>query len=153
MGSGWRIVSARHADTPFSGEGARQYGGRWNSPGVSMVYVSEHRSLAALEILVHIRSLTEPFSYRALVAEWDDSLVETLLPGSLPADWRTEPPGVGAMRFGDAWVRSERSAVLAVPSVLIPEERNFLLNPLHRDFRKITIQDRGEFILDGRLLR
>jgi len=150
MGSGWRIVKAKHAATAFSGEGARLYGGRWNSPGVPMVYLSEHRSLGALEILVHTRPLTFMDSYQAFFAEWDDALQETL--ASLPGMWKAEPPGIATMQIGDQWVREKRSAVLVVPSVLIPEERNFVMNPAHPDFRKIAIHDRGEFALDARLL-
>ena len=152
MGSGWRIVNNKHAATAFSGEGARLYGGRWNSVGVPMVYVSEHRSLGALEILVHIRPLALRAAYRAFFAEWDDALVEALPAESLPSEWRMEPPGIATMRIGDLWARERRSAVLAVPSVLIPEERNFVMNPVHPDFARISIHDRGEFVLDARLL-
>ena len=115
-----------------------------------MVYLSEHRSLGALEILVHTRPLTFLDSYQAFFAEWDDALQETL--SSLPGLWKAEPPGIATMQIGDQWVREKRSAVLVVPSVLIPEERNFVMNPAHPDFRKIAIHDRGEFALDARLL-
>ncbi|SRR5579862_7879538 len=152
MGSGWRIVKAKYADSVFSGEGARLYGGRWNSPGVPMVYLSEHRSLGALEIFVHTRPIPVSGHYKAFFAQWDDSLEETLRRESMPLFWMAEPPGDATMQIGDRWARERRSAVLSVPSVLVPEERNFALNPAHPDFRKITIQDRGEFPLDARLL-
>ena len=117
-----------------------------------MVYMSEHLSLGALEIFVHCQPLTLRDTYKTFFAEWEDALQETLPLYSLPPTWQAKPPGSATMQIGDRWVREERSAVLVVPSVLIPDERNFVVNPAHPDFPKITIQDRGEFTLDARLL-
>ena len=69
----------------------------------------------------------------------------------LPKGWDAQPPGPISRNIGDEWIRSDRSAVLAVPSVIVPRERTFLLNPKHRDFAKIRIKDEGSFALDRRL--
>jgi len=151
MATGWRIIPSEHAANAFDGEGARLNGGRWNSPGVRMVYASEHKSLAALEILVHVNP-RRPRPYTAFSLQWPDSLIERRTLAQMPADWRQSPPGVSTARLGDEWARQSRSAVLAVPSILIPEEWNFLLNPAHPDFGKITIGPPQAFAFDPRLL-
>jgi RES domain-containing protein len=147
----WRIVKARHAATAFSGEGARLYGGRWNSPGVTVVYASESRALAALENLVHLNPPVT-FQYVAIPVEFDGSWVETIARRALPADWTDEPPPPSTKAIGDLWVNEGRSAVLVVPSVIVPGEANFLLNPGHRDFRKIRIGKAERFAFDPRLI-
>lgn len=150
---GWRLVKAKHAKTAFSGEGARVYEGRWNSAGVLMVYCSEHLSLAALEILVHVQPVAIRDRFRAFRVSWDKAIMNAMDPKKLPKGWNQRPPGVASKGVGDAWVKSEGSGVLAVPSVLVPQERTFLLNPNHRDFLKIKIKDAGDFVLDPRLRR
>ncbi len=148
---GWRIVKEKHAATAFSGEGARIFEGRWNSAGVPVVYCSENLALAALEILVHARPVTLVGKYRAFQITFDDSLVTRLEEKKLPKGWDAQPPGAASKVIGDEWVESGRSPILALPSVLVRLERTYLLNPRHRDFRKIQIRDAGEFALDTRL--
>jgi RES domain-containing protein len=151
MPEAWRIVKQRHAATAFTGEGAARTGGRWNSRGVPVVYTSATKSLAALETLVH---LNPPVSFKYVVfrLEFDPALIESLPLRRLPAGWRTEPPPPFTKSIGDGWVRAGRSAVLALPSVLIPGETNYLLNPAHPDFRKISIRKPEAFVFDPRLL-
>lgn len=151
MGAGWRIVKAGHGRTAFSGEGARLFGGRWNSQGIPVVYLSENRSLATLEILVHARPVLPRDKYDVFVATWDDALMETLPADKLPANWTEEPPPLASMQVGNQWVKEQRSAVLAVPSVIVPGERNFVLNPMHPQFSKIEIKSAGGFYFDPRL--
>ena len=91
MRGAWRIVKEKHAGTAFDGEGARLYGGRWNSRGTRVVYTSEALSLAALENLVHLTP-TVAFKYVAIRIEFDDALVEKIALAALPADWKDEPP-------------------------------------------------------------
>ncbi len=147
----WRIVKDRLAGTAFDGEGAWRFGGRWNSPGTRMVYTSATRSLAALEILVH---LNPPVALKFVVIpiEFEDAFVEVVNPTQLPADWAEQPPPSSTMRFGDLWVREARSAVMELPSAIIPPERNYLLNPSHPDFRRIRIGEPEPFSFDARLL-
>lgn len=149
---GWRIVPEDQAATAFDGEGARLYGGRWNSVGVAMVYASEHKSLAALELRVHINTTKRLKGYKCFAFEFDEKLVKVFPDGSLPKDWQQEPPPPSLQRLGDAWVRASDSPILAVPSVIIPDERNYLLNPKHPEFAKIKIAKSEHFTFDPRLL-
>ena len=148
---GWRIVKEKHAKSAFSGEGARIFEGRWNSAGVCMVYCSEHVSLAALEILVHTQPITIRDKFRVFRVSWDGKMMITIDLKKLPKSWNAQPPSSVSKNVGDNWVRSGPSVVLAVPSVIVPSERTFLLNPKHQDFRKIKIKDTGSFVLDPRL--
>jgi RES domain-containing protein len=148
---GWRIVKEKHAKTAFSGEGARIFEGRWNSGGVRMVYCSEHLSLAALEILVHTQPVMIRDKFRVFRVAWDEKMTTTIDLKKLPKGWNAQPPSLISKNIGDEWVQSDRSAVLAVPSVIVPLEKTFLLNPKHRDFGKIKINDSGSFVLDQRL--
>lgn len=150
--TGWRIVPEAQAERAFDGEGARIYGGRWNSPGVLMVYASEHLSLAALEVRVHIESTSMRKRYVRFSFDFDEKLMRSFEVKKLPADWRQEPAPASLRRIGDAWIESGESAVLAVPSVIIPEEKNYLLNPRHPDFAKIIIAKPRPFSFDPRLL-
>ena len=144
-----RIVKAGHATTAFSGEGARLFGGRWNSVGTSLVYTSGTKALAALESLVHLNPPVI-FKYVAIAIRFDEAFVEKAV--ALPKDWTDEPPPSSTKGIGDLWVRQARSAVLELPSVIIHGEPNYLLNPAHPDFKKITIGKPETFSFDPRLL-
>lgn len=150
--TGWRIVPEEQAATAFDGEGARRYGGRWNSVGVAMVYASEHKSLAALEVRVHINTTKKLKRYKCFPFEFDQKLMKDFPLGSLPKDWQQEPPPPSLQQLGDAWVRAADSPILAVPSVIIPDERNYLLNPKHPQFAKIKIGKSEDIAFDPRLL-
>jgi RES domain-containing protein len=151
MAEAWRIVKQKHSATAFSGEGAARSGGRWNSRGVPVVYTSSTQSLAALESLVHLNPPVR-FRYVAIHIKFNDALVEIVPPKALPSDWRVEPPLPSSQRVGDAWVLAARSAVLALPSVIVSGELNFLLNPAHPDFKKIAVGKPVSFAFDPRLL-
>jgi RES domain-containing protein len=152
MATGWRIVKRRHASAAFDGEGARLYGGRWNSPGTRMVYTSSTISLAILEILVHLQEASLLSSYSLISASFDDALVERLDRSRLPDGWRSYPAPSELQRIGDEWVRSQRSAVLEVPSVIVERESTCLLNPVHPDFSSVVIREPEPFTFDQRLL-
>ena len=147
----WRIIKEKHAATAFSGEGAAKTGGRWNSRGVAVIYTSSTKSLAALESLVHLNPPVL-FKYVAIRIRFADTLLEIMPARNLPADWRAEPPPPSSKAVGDGWVWEARSAVLALPSVLISGEPNYLLNPAHPDFKKISIGKPEPFAFDPRLL-
>jgi RES domain-containing protein len=151
--SAWRIVKRRLAADAFSGEGARLYGGRWNSPGTRVVYVAESQSLAALEILVHLESAQALEHYVLIEVQFESALVTAVEKPKLPADWQTEPAPVSLRAIGDDWAAAKISAVLQVPSAIVPHENNFLLNPAHADFSKIHIEPPVNFALDPRLIR
>jgi RES domain-containing protein len=150
MREAWRIVKERHAATAFTGEGAAKTGGRWNSRGVAVVYTSSTKSLATLESLVHLNPPVT-FKYVAFPIQFDDALVEIFPDKNLPADWRNEPPPPATKAIGDDWVKTARSALLALPSV-ITGETNYLINPAHSGFGKIKIGKPEPFTFNPRLL-
>jgi len=152
MASAWRIVRAARVGTAFTGEGSRLYGGRWNSRGTSVVYLSEHESLAALEVFVHTMPLSPTEQYISFRVDWDDKLTEYFPIKNLPTDWNAEPPTSGSMRIGDDWVRTGRSVILALPSLLSTSEVSFLLNPNHADFKRIKIASPVKYSFDPRML-
>jgi RES domain-containing protein len=147
----WRIVQEKFSSEAFTGEDARLYGGRWNSAGHAAVYAAGSRALAVLEILVHLDGPQLLNSYLLYEATFSESLVTELLAGDLPPDWRDDPAPRSAQKIGDEWIRSGASAVLRVPSVLIPQEHNYLLNPQHAEFGKIRISEPERFAFDSRL--
>jgi RES domain-containing protein len=151
MTRAWRIVREDHGYTAFDGEGAWRFGGRWNSLGTRTVYTSATLSLAALETLVHLNPPVA-FKYVAIPIEFDEALVETFATSDLPADWNEEPPPPSTAEIGDRWVKESRSAVLELPSVIIPAEPNYLLNPTHSDFKRIRIGKPTPFSFDPRLI-
>lgn len=153
MPAGWRIVKARYLDGAFSGEGAARTGGRWNSVGTKVVYTSSSASLALLEILVNLASSAPLTGFALVEISFDEALVYAASPSELPRDWRKLPPPRGAQRFGDTWANGMKSAILAVPSAVVPHEHNYLLNPLHRDFGRIRIGEARPFPIDERLSR
>src|SRR5215467_11374505 len=152
MPSAWRIVRAARINTAFTGEGARIYGGRWNSQGTAVIYLSEHQSLAALELLVHLSPLPADDRYLSFRLDWEDKMTERFPVKNLPAHWNAEPPDFRTMQIGDEWVRTGKSLALEVPSVLSASEMNFLLNPRHPDFKRIKISEPLKFRFDSRLL-
>ena len=152
MASAWRIVRASRANTAFTGEGPWRYGGRWNSPGVHVVYVSEHQSTAAFEVFANRVPFILDEKYEAFHLQWPDSLTEIFPVKKLPANWRVSPPPAETMEIGDRWVQEQRSTVLALPSAITPADTNFLLNPDHADFKRIRIAPPIDFAFDPRLL-
>ena len=153
MPQAWRIVKERHAGTAFDGEGARLYGGRWNSPGVAAVYVSESRALATLEVLAGLQTNFPLPGYVLIPTEFDDSLVVAIELEEVPADWRQNPPAPSTQRLGNDWIAQGESAVLRVPSVLVPKESNYVLNPRHPDFSAVMVGEPEPLSMDLRLLR
>jgi RES domain-containing protein len=148
----WRLVTARFVESAFSGEGARFFGGRWNRKGTSMVYTAGSQSLATLEMLVQDEPLRA--RYVMIPATLPGNLrIERINPEELPADWRRLSGREAAQAMGSAWAKRNSSAVLAVPSALIPAEFNYLLNPLHPSFSKIEVGEPQDFITDLRLIK
>ncbi|MCJ7512648.1 MAG: RES family NAD+ phosphorylase [Anaerolineales bacterium] len=147
----WRIVKSRYAAEAFSGEGARRFGGRWTSSGRPAVYTAEHASLAVLEVLVHLGSPQVLSAYSILRCEFDPSLLRALAPTVLPVDWRASPAPASLRLIGDRWLAEQESAVLGVPSAVLPLEHNYLLNPLHPDFARVALGKAQLFEFDPRL--
>lgn len=125
-----------------------------------MVYTAATRSLAMLEVLVHMRGVPGAAPGRSSAARpyllyritFDERLMEELSHASLPQGWNAEPPTSASQSIGDAWISAGASCVLSVPSIIVPEERNYLLNPLHKRFREIQISPSVVCHFDPRLL-
>lgn len=149
----YRIVRSEFARTGFSSEGVRLYGGRWNSPGVAVAYAAESLSLAQLELLVRVHSrdvLHRQFSL--IIAEFPVELATPVSDlGDLPAGWDSPIPCVATQALGDRWVKEHRSVVLSVPSVVTRDEFNYLFDPGHPDFRRVTVRPAVAFAFDHRL--
>ena len=119
----WRLLTARYAQSAFSGEGARLYGGRWNRKGAPLVYTAGSQSLAMLEMLVQDEPLRA--RYVMVAATLPTNLkIERVTPDQLPADWRDPGAREQLQTIGSDWARRRSSAVLAVPGVVIPTETN-----------------------------
>jgi RES domain-containing protein len=148
----WRIVDPEFADTAFIGEGPRLRGARWNPPGTAIVYTAASVSLATLEILVHNQRALRVPELVLISCHFPEAIVETFDRTRLPTDWRDYPGPVELQTIGGRWLASKSSAVLAVPSAIIEEETNYLLNPEHEDFRSIDVGQARTFTLDPRLI-
>lgn len=149
----YRLVAPRWVSTALSGEGARLYGGRWNSPGRPVVYLGGSRALTALELLVHLAtpsSREKPYVLMEVTVP-DDAL--TSLPmAALPKDWRVSPPTRDVQAFGDEWLATGKSLGLWVPSVIVPGEQNLLLNPVHPKMKEVILGEVMDFSFDPRLV-
>lgn len=152
MPTGWRIVKTRFVQRPFDGEGARLYGGRWNSVGVRMVYTAGSVSLAVLEMLVHLESSDVLPSYSLCAVHFDERVLTRLDRSRLSDNWRDSPAPPELLLIGDAWIAARSSAVLEVPSAVVESESNYLMNPEHPDFASLVIDPPRPFTFDPRLL-
>jgi RES domain-containing protein len=148
----WRIVPEHRAANAFDGEGARLFGGRWNSPGTRMVYTSDSRALAALEILIHLTPPTMTHPLHLIGVEIEPDWIETIPNRKLPRQWTSAIISPATKQLGDEWIRSARSPVLRIPSVIIPQEDNFLLNPSHPALAHLHLVRGTIFSPDPRLL-
>lgn len=132
----WRIASRTRAypADDLAGAGAKITGGRWNSPGHALLYCSSSIALAALETIVHLSQGALPldrFLIRVVIPGDLWQTRETLTQATAPADWDVRPAGFASRQYGDQWLDASTSAVLEVPSIVVPEEYNVLVNPRH----------------------
>lgn len=149
----WRICRRRYSAEAASGAGARLYGGRWNSRGVSVVYASTSLALAAVETFVNLEPNLRPADLVSIEGAIPDELeTRRLDPATLPPGWQ-ETRDESLRRFGDEWIRGGESAALLVPSAAIRGEWNLLLNPAHPDFSKIKFRNPERFEFDARMYR
>jgi RES domain-containing protein len=145
-----RIVKARHAQAAFDGEGARIAGGRWNRLGDLAVYASSSLALAAIETFVHLGDDGLQIAFVSFRIEIPDAVAVQRCRRP-PPQWRAEPPLEASMRYGSDWLRRGRTAVLEVPSAIVPSESNFVFNPRHADFASLRIGRPRAFVFDPRL--
>jgi len=149
----WRICRERFADEAFSGYGARRFGGRWNSPGVPMVYASSSLALAAIELFVHLEPNQQPGDLVSIAAQLPKGEpAKRLHSHHLPANWWAddlEKP----RELGDRWIREKSSLAIEVPSAALRMDWNVLVNPLHPDVAKIKVEAIQPFHFDARMFR
>lgn len=149
----WRICSSRYRKKSISGEGARQVGGRWNYPGLPVVYTSESLSLCALEFFANVdRDLIPKDLIRVKIYVPEKSSLNIVEISQLPKNWKNFPSPSRLKKLGSKWLETKESLLLKVPSALIPEEYNFLINPLHKEFSKVEVVNIKPFNFDSRLL-
>ena len=144
----YRISNKKYTEH-LNGEGAYRVGGRWNSKGVRMVYTSTSIALASLEVLVHTDGLPIPNGMILLTFEVPNKYIQLL--ENLPINWNEIPPKRAAKVVGDEFIRAKKILGLKVPSAIIPEEYNVLLNPLHLHMDKIELVGQRDYAFDGRL--
>ena len=152
MKKAWRLVKGKRAADAFSGEGARLAGGRWNLPGTAVVYLSEHLSLAVLELFVHLPNAARHIAFASFEVTIPTDIAVKVLPAEdLPAVWREEPPPEEIQRIGTDWAQKGETLLLSVPSAIVPNERNVLVNPDHPDFKRISVSSEQAFSFDPRM--
>ncbi len=152
MPTAWRLVHEHHLASAFSGEGARLAGGRWNSEGFPVVYTAGSLSLALLEIIVHLEFKEALRLFKAIPVAVPESAMTAVDPVALPAGWNGPVPHPATQLTGNRWLRSGSSAVLRVPSAIVPIESNLLINPAHPDFQLLAIGQPVDLPLDPRVL-
>ncbi len=152
----WRIAkhTLQYRADDLSGGGAKITGGRWNSKGQAVLYAATSIALATLETLAHLGdniAIRNAFLVRLDIPPllWDSR--QMISPNDLDPTWQAEPPGSTSVACGDGWLRSADSALLLVPSVIVPEESNVLINPAHPDSKHIRASVVRQFVYDPRL--
>lgn len=148
MTSLFRISSPRYPAT--SGAGAALYGGRWNKVGTAVIYTAQSASLAALEVLVHYNVLPKDHVLTEIRVP-EDLEVLAVDEAELPGGWDAIAYIPATQEIGERWIKEARSAILSVPSCIIPGERNYLINPAHSAFGKLDFQPPRPFRFDPRL--
>jgi RES domain-containing protein len=149
----YRIASTRHI-RDLSGTGARLYGGRWNRRGTALLYTSESRSLATVEILVHLSMPEVPAGLSIATLEIpDDIRADEIRPSSLPRDWREHPAPAALVDLGTKWARASRHLLLRVPSAVVEGEFNVLINPAHPDMPRVKVVRVERYRMNSRLAR
>ena len=147
----WRICKSKYAASALAGTGASRTGNRWNEVGIKVAYTSGSLSLAALELLVHVDAVDVPDDLVAVSATFRKGTKVGVLKQRLPADWRVMPAPASTAAVGSRWARRAKTLVLKVPSVIVPSEFNYLVNPLHPDFGAIVLGKPRPFTFDPRL--
>ncbi|HEX4878170.1 MAG TPA: RES family NAD+ phosphorylase [Chitinophagaceae bacterium] len=148
----YRIAQEKYADD-LSGNGARLFGGRWNSEGYYALYTSTTRSLALLETLAHTPAkLLQSKNYILVTLQLPDATASFRMDSKkLPQGWDATEISLFTQKTGNDFLQAKNALLLQVPSVLIPEEMNVVVNPLHPDFRKIKIIHRRRISFDNRV--
>jgi RES domain-containing protein len=149
----FRLAREKYA-TPLSGKGAAIKGARWNSVGIELIYTAKNRSLAMAEVAVHFTLATLPEDYMMITIDIPDDIKTTHIEEvDLPTGWRDFPHPNSTQKIGDNFVAENNYCVLVIPSVVTQGDLNVLINPNHKDFRKITIKKIEKFPFDKRIFK
>jgi RES domain-containing protein len=147
----YRFCRKRRADD-LSGTGAKLVGGRWNSPGIPVLYTSENRALALTEYWVHVQPSNLPTDVCVVEIEVSDTALSMSIPlSSLPENWRAGPPLKSLRQTGDQWVLKGQSLILKIPSTVMPLESNYILNPAHQDMTAVSVISITDYVWDRRM--
>lgn len=150
----YRLTKTQFASEAWTGNGAKQYGGRWNHKGHPAIYVATSISLAALEVLVHVSNESILDEYTLFSIEIPEDEVAYISEEFLPSDWRKDPAPVSTMDVGTEWLQSGEGAALIIPSSIIPMENNAILNPVHPAFERFQSSVKKlPFVFDPRLIK
>lgn len=145
----YRITGRAYADDPLSGIGAAITGARWNSKGIRMGYTARSRSLAILELLVHVGRRSVPLDRVMVPIDIPDDAVDVL--DHPPDGWNALPYRANVQAVGDVWIQEGRSLALRIPSAIVPDEFNVLVNPLHARRGEVVVHAPGALVWDSRL--
>jgi RES domain-containing protein len=149
----WRLCRAAYAKDGLSGDGGLFASGRWHIRGDRVVYTAATLSLAALELLVRIHRAFAPTDLVAVEIDMPDVVeIERVSPSKLGSGWEAYPAPSFTQQLGTSWLVARRTAVLQVPSAVIPRESNYLLNPAQPRCARVRIVGRAPFSFDARLL-
>lgn len=147
-------LSKKKYSRNLNGKGAARSGNRWNSKGTEMIYTAESRALAMAEVAVHLSLATIPGDYVMIEIEIPDSLkIQSLKQSELTPDWNIHPPDSHTLKIGDNFIDSGKHVILKVPSAVVKGDFNFLINPQHKDFKKIRIIEITNFPFDKRMFK
>lgn len=148
----YRISQEKYAGD-LSGNGSRLFGGRWNSEGMFALYASSSRSLALLETLAHTPSKMLHSKVYFLISLFvpDKADSEQIKLSNLLPEWQTKDTPFYTRGLGDAFLNSDRKLLLEVPSIIVPEEINYVLNPLHKEMSKVKVVHKRRIVFDSRI--
>lgn len=148
----YRVVRQKYADQPLDTTGSWLTGGRWNPPGVGILYTAEHPALALVEILVHMPQVpyTNLPAYRLFSLEIPDQSLRVFPADSLPAHWCDDSYARSQTILAD-WLAGPDVLAVGVPSSVMPDGINYLLHPAHEDYRRIRIVEAKDLVIDPRL--
>jgi RES domain-containing protein len=149
----WRLAKKQYASS-MNGEGAKLYGGRWNSMGKAVIYTATSLSLAVLEQLVRIDPDEIPDDFVQVEMEIPDTLqIDRVLLNEFPENWEKTSSQAWFQKRGNNWLEKQESVAMMVPSVIVPQEENVLLNPAHDAIKQIRIINIDSFCFDSRLFK
>ncbi|RYZ29183.1 MAG: RES domain-containing protein [Chitinophagaceae bacterium] len=144
-------IGTKKFASQLTGEGAKLHGGRWNSIGTACLYTAESISLCVLEYAANVSLQLIPASLSITVYTLPEKSWKEFLPDELPKNWQEIPAPVETQEWGSAKLHEANFLALKLPSVIIPSEHNYILNPLHPEFKKVRIKEILPFTFDSRI--